>query len=215
MRPNYFKNRPPTMKKITIIILATLFIIGAVFFLFQKSPVITNYPSQGKTIVAFGDSLVEGVGATTANDFVSLLSKLISKPIINMGVAGNTSADGLTRVESVNAQDPKVVLVLFGGNDYLRKIPIEETFKNIDDIVMKLQSGGAVVVLLGIQGGILSDKYNEHFEEIAEKRGALYVPNVLDGVIGHGELMDDAIHPNDLGYKKIADKIFPILKKAF
>ena len=106
------------MQKVIIIIVVALLLIGALFFIFKKPPTITNYPSQGKTIVAFGDSLVEGIGATMGNDFSSLLSKLIGEPIINMGVAGNTSNDGLLRVESVNAQDPKVVMVLFGGNDY-------------------------------------------------------------------------------------------------
>jgi|SRR3989344_2078409 len=202
-------------KIIFIVLIVASLVIGVLLFVFKKSPTITNFPSSGTTIVAFGDSLVEGIGATKGNDFVSLLSRSIGEEIINMGVAGNTSSDGFARVESVNIQDPRIVLVLFGGNDYLRKVPIEETFQNIDGIVVRLQSGGAVVVLLGIQGGILSDKYDEHFEDIAEKRGALYVPNVLDEIIGHGELMDDTIHPNDLGYKKIADKIFPILKKAF
>lgn|SRR3989338_637692 len=203
------------MQKIIIIILAVVLVIGVLFFIFRKSPTITNYPPQGKTIVAFGDSLVEGVGATAGNDFVSLLSYKIGEPIINMGVSGNTSVDGLARVEQVTAQDPKIVLVLFGGNDFLRKVPIEETFKNIDEIVAKLQSEGAVIILLGIKGGILGDQYAEHFEKIAENRGTLYVPNVLAGLIGNGKYMDDAIHPNDAGYEKIAEKIYPVLKKAF
>ena len=159
--------------------------------------------------------MVEGVGATAGNDFVSLLSKKIGEPIINMGVPGNTSADGLARVEEVTKENPKVVLVLFGGNDFLRKVPKKETFKNIDDIILRLQAGGAVVVILGIKGGILSDQYDEYFEDIAEKRNTLYVPNVLAGLLGHAEFMSDEIHPNDIGYKKIADKIYPILKKAF
>lgn len=202
------------MLKIIIIVLGIVAVALTAFFIFKKSPTITNYPSQGKTIVAFGDSLVEGTGATPGHDFPSLLSQLINQPIINMGVSGNTSAQGLVRADAVNALDPKVVLVLFGGNDFLRKVPIAETFKNIDDIVVKIQDGGAVVLLLGIQGGILSDQYDEYFQEIAKKRGTLYVPNVLGGLIGHNEFMSDAIHPNDAGYKKIADKILPILKKA-
>ncbi len=202
------------MKKIIIVILITVTLAGILFFVFKKDRPITNYPPQGKTIVAFGDSLVEGVGATAGNDFISLLSYEIGEPIINMGVSGNTSADGLARVDKVNAQDPKIVLLLLGGNDFLRKIPIEETFKNIDDIVIKLQSEGAVVILLGIRGGILSDKFDERFEEIADSRDTLYVPNVLDGLLTRPELMEDSIHPNDAGYKKIADKILPVLKQV-
>jgi lysophospholipase L1-like esterase len=202
------------MRKIIVISLAVLLVVGAFFFVFKKSPTITNYPSRGTTIIAFGDSLVEGVGATMGNDFVSLLSQKIGEPIINMGISGNTSADGIARAEGVIAQNPKVVLVLFGGNDFLRKVPIEETFKNIDAIVVELQRSGAVVVLLGVRGGVLSDQYDDYFEDIAANRGALYVPNVLAGLISHPQFMYDGIHPNDAGYAKIAEKIYPVLRQA-
>ena len=202
------------MQKIITIVLVLAVIVTVLIFILKESPKITNYPPQGKIIVAFGDSLVEGAGAKAGNDFVSLLSLRIGEPIINLGVPGNTSADGLLRIEQVNEEDPKVVLVLLGGNDFLRKVPIVETFKNIDSIVLKLQSEGAVVVLLGIKGGLLGDQYAEYFENIAESRGALYVPNVLAGLLGNSEFMDDSIHPNDAGYKKIAEKIYPVLEKA-
>ncbi len=202
------------LKKITIIICVVGVLAGAIFFFFRKPPVITNYPSQGETIVAFGDSLVEGVGATLGNDFSSILARSISQPIINMGISGNTSSDGLARIEGVKMQNPKVVLVLFGGNDFLRKVPIVETFKNIDKIVLELQAKGAVVVLLGVKGGLFTDEFASHFKEIAKSRGALYVPNVLDDILGNSKYMSDHIHPNDLGYKKIAEKILPALEKA-
>lgn len=199
------------MRKTTILIIILLALGVGIFIFSNKSQKITNYPSDGKTIVVLGDSLVQGVGATKDNDFPAVLSKLINEPIINMGVSGNTTGDGLARVKEVIAEDPKIVLLLLGGNDYLRKISIEKTFKNIDQIILTLQREGAVVVLLGVQGGILGDKYEKYFEELSEKRGTLYVPNVLDGIIGRPNLMSDAIHPNDLGYQKIAEKIYPIL----
>ena len=203
------------MHKKIILAVVIILAIGVLFYAFKKSYPITNYPPQGETIVAFGDSLVEGVGATTGNDLPSLLAKLIGEPIINMGVSGNTSADGLARIDSVNAKNPKIVMVLFGGNDFLRKVPAEQTFKNINDIVAGLQNEGAVVVLLGVKGGLLSDQYEERFAEIARVRGALYVPNVLAGLLGNTQFMEDGIHPNDAGYKKIAERTYPVLKKAF
>lgn len=194
--------------------MAVATISGVSFYAFKSKIPITNYPPQGETIVAFGDSLIEGVGATTGMDFPALLSEKINEPILNMGASGETTAQGLTRVDEVIAQNPGVVLILFGGNDYLHKIPIEETFKNIDEIVVKLQSKGAVVILLGIQGGILTDPYEKYFENIAKSRGTLYIPNVLDGIIGRSKFMDDGIHPNNTGYQKIAEKIYPVLEKA-
>lgn len=202
-------------KKITIIALIFgIILCSIVFFTIRKNKKITNYPPSGNTIIAFGDSLVKGVGSTNGNDFVTLLSKQSGEPIINMGISGNTSIDGLNRIDTVNIKDPKIVLLLLGGNDFLRKVPLEQTFKNIDDIVISLQKNGAVVILLGVPSGILLDQYDENFEKIAKSRGTLYVPNVLSGILGHVEYMSDAIHPNDLGYKKIADKIYPVLKKS-
>ena len=73
---------------------------------------ITNYPGDGTTIVAFGDSLVEGVGATAGNDFVSVLSTEIGEPIVNLGQRGDTTRDGLKRLDSVIAQDPQKVFLI-------------------------------------------------------------------------------------------------------
>lgn len=187
---------------------------GTVVFIFFKPSKITNYPSIGDSIVMFGDSLVEGVGATKGYTLPELLSKKIKMPVINMGIRGQTSHQGLLRVGEVIDKDPKVVMVLFGGNDYLHDIPLEKTFKNIETIVTTLQEYGAVVILLGIQGGILSDPYEQEFRRIAKEKGALYVPSVLDGLIGNEYLMSDEVHPNDEGYTILANKIAPVLKKA-
>ena len=201
-------------KNLIILILIVLMATIGLFFIFKKSPTITNFPSSGENIVAFGDSLVQGMGSTDGNDFVSILSRKIGEPIINLGVSGNTSADGLARINTVQAQDPKVVILLLGGNDFLRKIPTEETFKNIKQMVIELQQNGSVVVLIGIQGGLLGDPYEKYFEDIARTRGTLYVPSVLKGIIGKTNMMSDAIHPNNAGYEKMAEKILPVLQKA-
>lgn len=202
------------MHKRIIIGCILVLLIGILFFVFRKEKPITNYPSNGTTIVALGDSLFAGIGATAGNDLPSLLEKLSGQEIINMGISGNTTAQGLARVEEVIEKNPKVVLVLLGGNDFLRKVPIDETFKNIDDIVTRIQSTGAVVVLLGVRGGLLSDPYEERFEEIAKNRGTLYVSDVLDGILTNRKYMSDAIHPNDAGYQKIADRVYLMLEKA-
>ncbi len=195
-----------------------VWILGAVtvviFFFIFKSPKITNYPSHGSSIVMFGDSLVFGTGSTSGNDMPSLLSKEIGSSVINMGIPLETSAQGLLRLKEVLDQNPRIVLVLFGGNDFLQKIPMSTTFKNIDDIVVEIQKSGAVVVLLGVQGGILTDPYKDEFKKIAKNRGALYVPNVLKGLVGNNEFMSDTVHPNDKGYAKIVERILPVLRRG-
>lgn len=197
-----------------IILIFGIVLVVAGFFFFKPEAKITNYPSSGDSIVAFGDSLIEGVGASEGNDLVSQLSKKIGEPIINLGVAGNTTEQGLARVDRIAEYKPKVVLVLLGGNDFLRKVPKAETFKNLDAIVTKIQSTGAVVVLLGIQGGVLGDPYENEFENLAQLKGTAYVSNVLEGLFGDSRYMADSVHPNDVGYAKIVERIYPELKRV-
>lgn len=134
-------------------------------------------------------------------------------PIINLGVSGNTTADAMARTDDIFKQDPKIVIVLLGGNDYLRRIPMDDTFANLDKIVDEIQSHGAAVLLLGVRGGLLKDSYNSRFEVFAREHGTGFVPNVLDGLLGNRDYMSDEIHPNDAGYAKIADKVAPELKR--
>jgi lysophospholipase L1-like esterase len=191
-----------------------LVVIVAVYFIFRPAEKITNFPPQNDMVVAFGDSLVAGNGSTSGHDFVSNLSAMIGRPIINLGVAGNTTADALARVDKVVDLKPGIVLVLLGGNDYLRHVPQETTFANLDQIISTIQSSGAVVVVVGVRGGLLSDHYNSDFRDLAKRHGALFVPNILDGLLGDKSLMSDEIHPNDAGYVRIANKVYPMLKKA-
>lgn len=197
-----------------VILIFGIILVIAGFFFFKPSPKITNYPSSGDSIVAFGDSLIEGVGATAGNDLVSQLSKKIGEPIINLGIAGNTTEQGLARVDRITEYKPKVVLVLLGGNDYLRKVPKVETFKNLEAIVTKIQSMGAVVVLLGIQGGVLTDPYEDEFETLAKRKGVVYISNVLEGLVGNSRYMADSVHPNDVGYAQIVDRVHKKLQSV-
>src|SRR3990167_7953379 len=101
--------RPRAVILVVIIILLTA--IGIYYFA-RNEKTITNYPSGGTDIIAFGDSLVEGLGSTNGNDFVSLLSRKIGQPIINLGHAGDTTADGIARLSELDNYNPKVVLLL-------------------------------------------------------------------------------------------------------
>ncbi|MEQ1561585.1 MAG: GDSL-type esterase/lipase family protein [Nitrospira sp.] len=198
-------------KEILFVILAVS--LGVIYYFFgTQYSSLKNYPPRNSTIVAFGDSLVEGYGSTAGNDFVSVLSKKLNKPIINLGISGNSTEDGLRRINEVILRKPGTVIVLFGGNDYLRNIPKSETFANLRQIISTLQADGSMVVLLGIQGGIFRDDYKTDFENLSKETGALYVPNVLLGLFGNSKYMSEVVHPNDLGYAKIADKVYDAIK---
>ena len=171
-------------------------------------------PTSGTTIIAFGDSLVEGRGATGGNDFVSLLSRRIRVPILNAGRSGDTTRSALERLDrDVLSRNPRIVIVLLGGNDFLRRVPVQETFANLQEVVSRIRERGAAVVMVGVSVGLFSDPYAREFEDLARRAAAGLVPDILDGIIGHNELMSDAIHPNDRGYLLMAERLAPVLKE--
>jgi lysophospholipase L1-like esterase len=187
---------------------------GIWWYVGSRPPTITNYPTAGTNIIAFGDSLVAGVGATRGSDLVSLLSAALATQVKNMGRSGDTTADALTRLDDVIKDDPKLVIVILGGNDVLRQEPVLQTFENLRYIIEHLQAVGAAVVLVGVPGGLLADRYDQGFQDLARTYGVAYVPNVLRGIIGHAEYMSDAVHPNDAGYRKMAARILPVVQEV-
>lgn len=198
-----------------IIAFIALCILLLIFFLFPRKTIITNYPSSGTRIIAFGDSLIEGVGAEDGMTLPEQLSQRIGIPIENEGLAGDTTRGGLSRIDDVldtSNGDPKIVLLLLGGNDFLKKIPREETYRNLETIIKTIESRGAIVLLLGVRSGLLGGGFDDEFEKLSETYGTAYVEDVLDGVFAHPDLMSDAIHPNSKGYAKIADRIEPVLR---
>src|SRR3990167_6798654 len=161
-----------------------ILLLGAVFYFFSsaREAKIANYPSSGTDIIAFGDSLVVGAGATYGNDFVSLLSKKIGQEIINLGVSGDSRDDGLARLDELDRYRPRVVLVLLGGNDHLKKVPMEKTFENLGKIIQNIQSRGAIVILLGVKGNLLGDKFEPKIKKIHKRCATAFIPGVLDGL---------------------------------
>jgi acyl-CoA thioesterase-1 len=171
-------------------------------------------PSAGTSIVAFGDSLVAGRGASEGGDFVSLLSRRLGVAIINAGRSGDTTRSALTRLDrDVLSRDPRIAIVLLGGNDFLRRVPVDETFDNLTMIVEEIRSRGAAVVLVGVSVGLMSDPYAARYEALAEQTSSGLVPDILGGIFGHANLMADTIHPNDDGYSIVADRVEPVLRE--
>ena len=79
-------------------------------------------------------------------------------------------------------------------------------------MIESIQNGGSIVILLGVRGGLLRDNYKDDFKALSTKYQTAYIPNILNGLIGNPDLMYDGIHPNDDGYKIVADRIYPVIK---
>ena len=164
-------------------------------------------PTASGEWVAFGDSLTQGYGANEGGDYPNQLAKHLRVKIRNLGVSGNTTADGLARLDQAVQLQPRVVLLCLGGNDALRGVPAETTFANLGTLIDRFHQAGSVVVLLGVRSVGLTDKNAKRFEQLAKSKRVLLVPNILDGILFTPSLMADQIHPNDLGYAKISERL--------
>ena len=200
-----------------------LYVLVAFAFLFacggERFDSYRNVRSAGETIICFGDSLTEGVGAESGEEYPTVLSRLLGMPVMNVGHRGDTSASALERIsDSVLTKNPRLVIVLLGGNDFLRQVPTAETRKNLKEIVRRIQDHGAMVAIAGMRLGLFTDEYGPIFEETAEELGALYIPQVMKGIFNDAKFKSDQIHPNSAGYRLIAEriaaKIKPLLQEA-
>jgi lysophospholipase L1-like esterase len=201
-------------KFLIIIGVLTIGMIWQTMSALSKQYPLTNFPPKGTNIVALGDSLTVGIGASgKEGGFIPILEQRFNITIINKGVSGNTTSDALARLDSdVLSYHPDIVMILLGSNDYLRQEPRKDTFKNLHTMITRIQEKGAVVILLGARGGALSDTFAKDFATLARSTGSAFVPSVLDGIFGNTKLMADEIHPNNAGYLKMADKIAPVLE---
>jgi lysophospholipase L1-like esterase len=169
---------------------------------------IANTDSRGKNIICFGDSITFGYGAGSGEDYPAQMGKLIDMPVINAGLSGDTSTEGLARLDSdVLQKDPYLVLIEFGGNDFIKNVPEEKTIKNTEEMVDKIQAKGAMVALVDISAGMFMRRYRGLFAKIAVKKKAIFIPSALNKIITNPSMKSDFLHPNASGYKEIAYRI--------
>lgn len=170
-------------------------------------------PTAGSTIIAFGDSLVAGRGASPGRDLVAILERRLRTDIVNAGRSGDTTAAALARLDrDVLSRHPRIVVVLLGGNDFLRQVPREQTLANLEAIVSRIRERGAAVVIVGVSAGLFGDPYAEGLTALARRTSSGLVTDILGGIMGDSALMADAIHPNDRGYVVMADRLEPVLR---
>ena len=137
------------------------------------------------------------------------MSKLISKPVINAGVPGDTTARALKRLDQdVLSRLPDMVLITLGGNDLKNGTSKDVAFENLKKIVESIQNQGARVIVGGLKFPFRDRGFGKEYEELSDQTGAILISNILEDVIGNRKLMSDPIHPNDAGYKIIAERFY-------
>ena len=188
----------------------------------------TTTPDSRPIIVCFGDSLTAGYGVEPDASYPSRLQEALDAAgyhyrVLNMGISGETTKDGLSRVDRVIALHPSITVVEFGGNDGLRGIPITSSRANLDSIVARLQPSGTHIALAGITlppqfGMAYVQQFNQTYHVIATKYHVPLYPFLLKDVYGvPGSIQPDGIHPTAQGCRQVAKNIMgflqPLLKK--
>ncbi|MCX5710912.1 MAG: GDSL-type esterase/lipase family protein [Candidatus Omnitrophica bacterium] len=179
---------------------------------------IKNINSKGTSIICFGDSITFGYGADPGEDFPTQLGKLLGREVINAGVSGDTSTEGMLRLDKeVLERNPLLVLIEFGGNDFIKKVPKETTIKNTREFIRRIQARGAMVAIVDISAGLFLRDYRLLFAKIAREEGCIFIPAVLTKLITNPSMKSDFLHPNAAGYQVVARRvqaaINPYLKK--
>jgi acyl-CoA thioesterase-1 len=180
------------------------------------------------TVVAFGNSLTAGLGVETSQNYPAQLQARIDSRgyryrVVNAGVSGDTSAQGLNRLDAVTRLRPVLVIVEFGANDGLRGVPVEETRRNLEEIIRRLSAAGSKVVLAGMEippnyGPEYTRAFHDIYPQLARQERVVLVQFLLQGVGGIPRLNQaDGIHPTAEGYAIVTANVWkalePLLKK--
>ena len=182
---------------------------------------------EQRTILFYGDSITAGYGIGTELAFPKLIEDRLKREgydveVVNGGLSGETTAGGLTRIDWMLNRKYDVFILELGGNDGLRGLPVEETKKNLIEIIKKVREKNAEtkIIIAGMMippnmGPEYSDEFKGVFEEIAGLQKTKLIPFLLEGVAGDESLnQPDGIHPNAAGHEIIARKIYPIIKSS-
>ncbi len=166
-------------------------------------------------ILAFGDSLTYGTGALEHESYPAVLEQLTGRRVVGAGVPGEVTAQGLARLPAViEEHSPRLVIVCLGGNDMLRKVNDAEITRNLRAIIKEIKGRGIAVVLVGVPKPALITSAPEFYTELAKEFGIPYESKVVTSVLYSPDMKSDAIHPNAKGYRKMAQAIADLLRKA-
>jgi lysophospholipase L1-like esterase len=170
---------------------------------------IKNISSKGKNIICFGDSITFGYGVNPGEDYPAALAKLVGMSVINAGIDGDTSVDGLKRIKAdVLDKEPYLVLIEFCGNDFIKKIPLDVTVANVKKMIAQAQAQGAMVAIVDVSAGLFLIEYRLSFLKLAWESGAIFVPGVLTKIITNPSMKSDFMHPNVAGYTLVAQRVY-------
>ena len=188
-------------------------------------PSVSDAPvaSGAPRIVALGDSLTAGLGIPRDQAYPALLQRKLEAAgipleVVNAGVSGDTSADGLRRANWAIEGDVRLLIVALGANDALRGLPAGQMKANLQGIIHRARQRAIPVLLVGMEappnyGEQYAASFRQVFRELARDNKVTLIPFLLEGVAGvPGLNQPDGIHPTSAGAARIADHLWPVVK---
>ena len=183
--------------------------------------------SSEKLILFFGNSLTAGYGLEQDEAFPALIQEKIdslglSYKVVNAGLSGETTSGGKNRIDWVLKQNVDVFVLELGANDGLRGIPLDETRRNLQEIIdfVREKNPDTEIILAGMQippnmGQEYTSEFRNIYPQLAEKNDVHLIPFLLEGVAGNPELnQEDGIHPTAEGYEIVAKNVWSVLKET-
>ncbi len=201
------------MKRNTRHIVGAVMTVFIVFLWGCSPPTLTPVPRDG-VILAFGDSLTYGTGASPGASYPEVLEHLVKRKVIRSGVPGETSAEGLARLQGVlETVRPDLVILCHGGNDLLRKMDTKKTVESIMTMIQMIRNSGSQVILIGVPRPGLLLSTAAFYKDIAESMKVPFEGTMMATVLSQGTLKSDYFHPNDRGYAHLAEAMARFLRK--
>ena len=166
-----------------------------------------------QSILAFGDSLTYGYGVPKALSYPEQLSQLLNMEVINAGISGEKSKQGLQRLGALlDKYQPQLLLLCHGGNDVLKKQSLDKMKDNLGKMIEMAQSRDIQVVLISVPEASLFLPNIEQYQELAEQYNIPLENNIIKEVLKNPSLHSDAVHPNAQGYRLVAEAIYELLE---
>jgi lysophospholipase L1-like esterase len=193
-----------------------ILIIVVTGFLFSCSDTEKLQPVEsGSTILAFGDSLTYGTGTSRENSYPSVLEKLTGIEVINAGIPGETSGQGLQRLPGlIERYQPDLIIICQGGNDILRKMDMDIMQGNIQKMIDLARKNNSQAILIGVPDfGIFLEPL-PLYRSLAEKNAIPIAEDILSDIISDNRLKADRVHPNAEGYRLLAEEIASLLQRT-
>ncbi|MCF6313149.1 MAG: arylesterase [Verrucomicrobiales bacterium] len=171
--------------------------------------------NDSSVVLAFGDSLTFGYGASEDSSYPVVLAKLIGVQVVNAGVPGEDSSAALRRLPaSLEAHQADLVILCTGGNDMLQKQSQAKLKSNLTAMVDLIQQAGADVMIVAVPAPGIMLKVPNLYAEVAQEQHLPYEGDVIKEVLSDASLKSDLVHPNEEGYRRMAEAFAALIKRS-